>query len=124
MGKTGAYVFVCLTVIFTVIGQLLIKWQAGSAGALPAGWSSRIGFLFNLLVNPWIIVGLFCAVIAALAWILAMTRLPLGVAYPMMSLTYPLVICGGWLLFRESLSQWQLMGAALILAGVALVGLR
>lgn len=124
MTKTAAYGLVLATILFTVVGQLLIKWQAAAAGPLPASWPARLQFVGGLMLNPWIVAGLCSAVIAALAWILAMTRLPISIAYPIMSATYPLVICASWLLFRENISQWQILGTALILAGVALVGLK
>jgi multidrug transporter EmrE-like cation transporter len=124
MNKMTAYGFVILCILFTVLGQLLIKWQAMQAGSLPASWPGRVSFFLGLLFNPWIMAGLASAVIAACAWILAMTRLPISVAYPMMSLTYPLVMALSWVLLGETLSLWRITGAALILAGVALLGIQ
>ena len=124
MNKMTAYSFVLVCIVFTVLGQLLIKWQAMSAGSLPAGWPARISFFLNLILNPWIVAGLVSAVIAAFAWILAMTKLPISVAYPMMSLTYPLVMGLSWALLGETLSLWRIIGATFILAGVTLLGLK
>ena len=124
MNKMSAYGFVLICLVFTVLGQLLIKWQAMGAGNFPATWPARASFFLNLVFNPWIMAGLASAVIAAFAWILAMTKLPISVAYPMMSLTYPLVMGLSWILLGESLSVWRLAGAAFILAGVALLGLK
>ncbi len=124
MTKGMAFGFVLITVVFTVIGQVLIKWQAMHAGPLPASWPDRATFLTRLLLNPWIITGLLSAVVAACAWILAMTRLPINVAYPVMSLTYPLIFCLGWLLFGETLSVWRAIGVLFILIGVAVIGIN
>lgn len=124
MNKMSAYGFVLVCIVFTVLGQLLIKWQAMNAGNFPASWPARASFFLNLVFNPWIMAGLASAVIAAFAWILAMTKLPISVAYPMMSLTYPLVMGLSWILLGESLSVWRVAGAAFILAGVALLGLK
>ncbi|HEV2474341.1 MAG TPA: hypothetical protein VGS41_16810 [Chthonomonadales bacterium] len=124
MSKMTAYGFVLVCILFTVLGQLLIKWQAMGAGNLPSAWPARLSFFFNLVLNPWIIAGLASAVIAAFAWILAMTRLPINVAYPMMSLTYPLVMGLSWVLLGETLSLWRIIGATFILAGVTLLGFK
>lgn len=124
MTKITAYGLVIITITFTVLGQLLVKSQAMHAGSLPASWPGRVSFFLNLILNPWIMAGLVSAVIAAFAWILAMTKLPLNVAYPMVAMTYPLVFVLGWLFFREQVSLWQFAGVVLILLGVALVGLR
>ena len=122
MTKMTAYGFVIVTILFTVLGQILIKWQTMHAGSLPIGWPERLVFFLHLVLNPWIIVGLLSAVVAACAWIMAMTRLPLNVAYPFVSVTYPLVFVLGWLLFGEPLSQWRVVGMCFILLGVVFVG--
>jgi len=119
-----AFGFVLTTIVFTVVGQVLIKWQAMHAGSLPSSWPDRATFLFRLVLNPWIITGLLSAVVAAFAWILAMTRLPLSMAYPFVALTYPMVFCLGWLLFGETLSFWRAIGVLFILVGVAVIGIN
>ena len=124
MTKGMAFGFVLTTIVFTVVGQVLIKWQAMHAGPLPSSWHDRSMFLFRLVLNPWIIMGLLSAVAAACAWILAMTRLPINVAYPIMSLTYPLIFFLGWLLFGESFSAWRVIGLLFILVGVAVIGIN
>jgi multidrug transporter EmrE-like cation transporter len=124
MNKMTAYSFVIVTIGFTALGQILIKWQAMQAGSLPAAWGGRVSFFLGLLFNPWIIAGLLCAVVAACAWILAMTRLPISVAYPLVALTYPLVLAASWVIFGETLSPWRMVGVGLILAGVALLGIE
>ena len=124
MTKGMAFGFVFITIVFTVVGQVLIKWQAMHAGPLPASWPDRATFLTRLLLNPWIITGLLSAVVAAIAWILAMTRLPLSMAYPFVALTYPLVFFLGWLLFGESFSLWRVIGVLFILVGVAVIGIN
>jgi len=124
MTKGMAFGFVLTTIVFTVVGQVLIKWQAMHAAHLPASWPDRVTFFFRLVLNPWIMAGLLSAVVAAFAWILAMTRLPLSMAYPFVALTYPLVFCLGWLLFGESLSPWRIVGVLFILVGVAVIGIN
>ena len=124
MTRVMAYGFVVVTIVFTVVGQLLIKSQAMHAGGLPSAWHDRFGFFLNLLFSFKIIAGLCCAVIAAFAWMLAMTRLPISVAYPMMSLTYPLVFVLGWFLFGETLSPWRVFGICLILLGIVVISVE
>ncbi len=124
MTKIAAYGLVLTTIVFTVVGQLLIKSQAVHAGNLPASWHDRALFFLNLLFSVRVIAGLLSAVIAAFAWMLAMTRLPINVAYPMMSLTYPLVFVLGWLLFGESISQWRILGIGCILLGIFFICLE
>lgn len=84
--------FVTLTVLLTVYGQLILKWQVELAGPLPPDTAGRAWFLLGLLMNPWVVSGLAAAFCAALAWMLALTQLPLSQAYPFTALTFVLVL--------------------------------
>jgi len=123
MTKFTAYGFVFITIVFTIFGQLVIKWQASMAGVPPEDWRGRAQFLYAIAINPWIVCGLFSAVIAAVAWILAMTKLPINVAYPLVALTFPCVVVLSHVLFGEELTLLRLIGIALIVVGVSIVNL-
>lgn len=114
-----SYFYVALTILFTVYGQLVIKWQAAQAGPLPADNMAKLFFLIRLaLFNPWVFSGLLAAFLASLAWMAAMTRLPLSHAYPFMSLSFVLVVILGGVLFSEPITVHKLVGLGLIVAGV------
>ena len=118
------YFFVALTVVLTVVGQFLIKWRVNEAGALPGDVHGKIRFVFELLHNPWILLGLGSAFVASLCWMLAMTKLPLSHAYPFTAVAFVLVVVVGAWLFAEPLSVMKLLGVGLIVVGVALMGLE
>ena len=118
MTKSDAYVLLAGMVLVTVIGQLLIKWQVLAAGAFPDGLTERLLFYVRVLLKPWVIAALAAAFLAALCWIAAMTRIPLTVGYPFVSLTFPLVLVGGVLFFGEAINWQKVAAIALIMAGV------
>src|SRR5690242_12614896 len=93
--------YVAAVIVFTVYGQLILRWQVGEAGALPHTTSGRVQFLGELLTNPWIWSALAGGALAALCWMLALTRYDLGTAYPFMSTTFGLVLIGSALFFGE-----------------------
>ena len=115
-----SYVYVFLTILLTVYGQLIIKWQVAGAGVFPAEPGDKFLFLARLLLNPWIISALAAALAAAIAWMAAMTKLDLSHAYPFTSLAFVLVVlCSAWL-FHEPLTVPKMAGLALIVAGIAI----
>jgi len=57
-------------------------------------------------------------------WIVALGRLPLGVAYPVTSLSYIGILWGSSAWFGENITPLRIFGVALIFAGVALVVLN
>lgn len=113
-----SYLYVAATVLLTVYGQIVIKWQVLAAGAFPADTAEQAWFLLRLLVNPWVISALAAALAAALTWMAAMTDLELSHAYPFMSLAFILVLLLSAWFFHEPVSWQKLAGLALICAGI------
>lgn len=113
------YLYIALTILLTVYGQIVIKWQAAQAGHLPAGIGEKVVFLLRLVVlNPWVLSGLFAAFLASLTWMAAMTKFPLSHAYPFMSIAFVLVLFLSAFFFHEPLTWPKLLGMTLIVAGI------
>ncbi|WP_417471463.1 EamA family transporter [Luteimonas mephitis] len=112
------YLFVAITIALTVYGQLVIKWQVDLVGPSING-SSPLSFYLQLLLNPWVLSGLAAAFAASLSWMAALSKLPLSHAYPLTALSFVLVVVCGATLFAEPLGRYQLIGVALIVAGIA-----
>jgi len=113
-----SYAYVFLTIFLTVYGQVVIKWQVVAAGAFPTDPSGKMLFLGRLLLNPWVISALAAALLAAVSWMAAMTKLELSHAYPFMSLAFVLVLlCSAWLL-NEPITWPKIAGVVLICGGI------
>lgn len=110
--------YIFLTILFTVYGQLVIKWQVKSAGIFPNDVLQKVAFLFHLLLNPWVISGFAGAFLASLSWMAAMTKFPLSYAYPFMSFAFVLVLALSSIFFHESITSPKVIGMALIVAGI------
>jgi multidrug transporter EmrE-like cation transporter len=114
-----SYFYIACTVLLTVYGQIIIKAQVMQAGPFPEAPADKLWFLARLLLNPWIISALMAALLAAVAWMAAMTKLPLSHAYPYTSLAFVLVLGLSALCFGEPLTMPKLAGVALIVIGIA-----
>ncbi|MGK7907097.1 MAG: multidrug efflux SMR transporter [Synechococcus sp.] len=113
-----AHLYIALTILFTVYGQVVIKWQVSLAGSLPKEIIEKVIFLFKLFLNPWIISSFVCAFLAALTWMAAMSKFPLSYAYPFMSLAFVLVLFFSAFLFNEPVNFPKVIGMGLIVAGI------
>ncbi len=122
MTRNGAWFCVALTIALTVYGQFVVKWQMLKAEAVPDALLARIGYVIGLLLNPWLLSALAAALVAAFAWMLAMTRLPLSQAYPLTALVFACVVIGGAWAFAEPLNAWRISGVALIMLGLVVGG--
>jgi drug/metabolite transporter (DMT)-like permease len=116
------YAWVFATIALTVYGQLVIKWRVGAHGPLPESAGAAAFFLARLLLDPLILSGLAAAFLAALAWMAALTELELSRAYPLMSLSFVLVLALSVWLLGEPLTPGKAAGIALIVAGTIVIG--
>lgn len=119
----AGFAYVLGTVLFTVYGQIVVKWQVAKAGALPATLSEKVSFLFGLILNPWIMSGILAGFFALVCWLAAMTKFELSYAYPFMSLAFVFVLILSAVLFHEPLTVAKILGVLLIIAGI-IVGSR
>jgi len=111
------YIYIVLTIGFTVYGQLIFKWRIGGFGPLPGDTFEKLKFLVGLLFDPAIFSGFAAAFLASLAWMAAMTKFDLSHAYPFMSLNFVVVLLlSAWLL-GEPLTISKTLGIALIVLG-------
>lgn len=123
MTRSYAWFCVALTIVLTLYGQFIVKWQVLRAGPLPLGSGERAHYIWKLLLDPWVISAFAAAFLASVTWMLAMTRLPLSEAYPMTALVFVGVVLGGALMFSEPLNLPRIAGVLLILLGLV-VGTR
>ena len=119
----AGFAYVLGSVLFTVYGQTIVKWQVAKAGALPAALSERLPFLLALILNPWIMSGILAGFFALVCWLAAMTKFQLSYAYPFMSLAFVFVVILSALLFHEPLTVGKILGVVLIIVGI-IVGSR
>jgi len=110
------------SVVLTSYAQLIVKWRVSRAGALPVDFTRKAIFLTGLLFDPWVLTGLFGALLAGVSWMAAMTRLELSFAYPFISVSFVLVFIFSALLFHETITTPKILGMLLIIAGIIVIG--
>lgn len=112
---TSGYPYIAATVVCTVYGQLMLKWRVNEA---PLGGDSRVAYVGRLLRDPWVLSAFGAAGLAAAAWMLAVSQLPISRAYPFMSAAFGLVLIGAAIFFAEPLTWPKVLGVMLIVVGI------
>ena len=83
------YVSLGFTILFTALGQIMLKWRLSFLKSLPSGFGHKLLFLIKLIfTDPFIFFGFVLAFMASLFWLNALNKLELNVAYPMMSICF------------------------------------
>ncbi len=108
-------------VLLNAIAQLFLKAGAGSLADLELRAGNALAIAGRLAFNPPIIAGLACYALSVVVWILALARVEVSVAYPMLSVGYVVNAVAAWWLFGENLSGARIAGIGIILVGVWLV---
>lgn len=115
------HLYILMTLLFTVYGQLVLKWQMGQAGGMPEGGFDKILYLLQQFLNPWIMSGFFAAFLASLAWMAAMTRFDLNYAYPFMSLAFIIVMLFSVFFLDEPLTLQSVSGTVMVVVGLVVI---
>lgn len=100
-------------------GQLMLKhgMQIASARAAKSGGS----LIVSAATSPWILFGLAVFGISAIAWLAALSRVPLSVAYPFNALGYLVILTASILVLHERANALTWMGSLLVVSGLLIV---
>ena len=115
------YLYLVITLVTMVAGQLLLKKGMLLVGQFPGGIRNMWPFFLKTFTQPYILLAMACVLISALSWIIALSKADISRVYPFMGLTFALVAILSWVFFNESLNVWRWIGIAFITSGVFLV---
>lgn len=116
-----AIAYILVAVVGSAAGQLLLKKGMSTMGPLTLSANEIFNILWRIGTNPYVVVGLFIYVCGTVFWLAALSRVDLSFAYPFASLSYIVMIVGGWQLFGERVDVWRVLGSTAIIAGVLLI---
>lgn len=110
-----------LGVLLNAGAQLLLKAGTNVIGVfefvpqniVPVGW--------KIATSPPILAGLACYVVSVVVWILALSRVEVSIAYPMLSIGYLINAIAAWYLLGEVVTATRLIGIGIIILGVFIV---
>jgi multidrug transporter EmrE-like cation transporter len=112
---------VMLGVLLNAVAQLLLKAGTNRVGEFSYTLDNIVPVGAKLAGSAPILAGVACYVMSLVVWILALSRVPVSVAYPMLSVAYIVNAVAAWMLFGESLTAQKLVGIGFIIVGVYLV---
>lgn len=119
--KMIVYVYISVMLVAVVSGQFILKYGLSKLGEMPTRVCDGAFFLLRALLSPLVILSLFLAFIAALAWIAAVSKVELSFAYPFTSLGYILVLLLSSLILKEQIPMMRWVGVFIIGIGVFVV---
>ncbi len=111
-------------ILFSTTGELFLKRGMTEVGSFDfASISTIVPTFIKILSNPYIWVGFIGFMGGSVFWLSVISRVPLSLAYPMLALSYVIVVVESWIFLGEGLHPLRIIGSVVVGVGVALVGL-
>lgn len=117
-GINMRWLYLFSSVLLGVCGQLSMK---KGVSLLPEVSITSIPSILKTIFQPYVFCGLVLYGISAVIWLYVISKFPLSVAYPMLSMGYVLVMVLSCILFKEPLTVIKIVGALCICFGVFLI---
>ena len=115
------FIIILTGVSLNAVAQLLLKAGTTSLGTLFPSHERIYTEFFRILLQPFVMGGLICYVVSVSLWIAALSKVPVSIAYPMLSIGYIANAIAAYYLFDEALTLQKMVGIGIIVFGVALV---
>ena len=96
----------------------MLKHGMDRVGGISPPGSQFLASMQKVGSEPFILGGFALVLMALPMWLEVLSRLPLSVAYPMVSLGYVISLGIGAILLKETITPLRIGGVALIIVGV------
>ena len=116
-----SFSLVLLGVLLNAAAQLLLKAGTNSIGQFEFSVANALPVGLRVAGQPYILAGLLCYVFSVAVWIMALSRVQVSVAYPMLSIGYVVNAVAAYFLFGEAVTLQRLLGIGVIVIGVYIV---
>lgn len=117
----SAFAFLMTGVVLNAGAQLLLKAGTNVLGVLTLtrdNWPDTLG---RMATQGHFVLGALCYVLSLFVWILGLSRVPVSVAYPLLSVGYVVNAIAAHFLFGEAVTLTRWTGIGFIVVGVWLV---
>ena len=116
-----AFALVLTGVLLNAAAQLLLKAGTNAVGHFEFHLDNIVPIGMKIAFEPHILGGMACYAISLVVWIMALSRVPVSIAYPMLSIGYVVNAIVAYYWFGEPLAMQKMLGIGFIVVGVVLV---
>ena len=117
----AAFAFLMTGVLLNAAAQLLLKAGTNALGVITLTRDGWFDTVLKMATQVPFILGAGCYVVSLFVWILGLSRVPVSMAYPLLSVGYVINAVAAHYLFGESVSIARWLGIGFIVVGVWLV---
>jgi drug/metabolite transporter (DMT)-like permease len=108
-------------VLLNAGAQLLLKAGTNVLGVITLSRDNWLATLWSMATQGHFALGAACYVLSLFVWILGLSRVPVSIAYPLLSVGYIVNAIAAHYLLGETVSVQRWLGIGFIVVGVVLV---
>ncbi len=108
-------------VMLNAAAQILMKAGTNAIGHFDFSISNILPIGIRLATEWHIIAALFCYAVSVVVWILALSRVPVSIAFPMLSMAYVVNALAARYFLGEEFNPVKLIGMGVIILGVIII---
>lgn len=116
-----AFAFLMTGVLLNAGAQLLLKAGTNALGVISLTRENWFDTFWRMGTQGHFVIGVACYMVSLVVWIMGLSRVPVSVAYPMLSLGYVINAVAAHYIFGESVTLTKWLGIGFIILGVWLV---
>ena len=116
-----SFILIFVGVMLNAAAQILMKAGTNAVGHFEFSMENVLPIGLKLATEWHIVTALFCYALSVVVWILALSRVPVSIAFPLLSMAYIVTAVAAWYLLGEPLSMTKLVGIGVIILGVIII---
>lgn len=121
---TIALSILIVAILLGAVGQIAIKSGLNElARGTASGKPSPVMVVKSIFTQWQVTTGFLCYGVSSLLYLVALSRLELSYAYPLIALSYVVVTFLSWKLLHEAVPTMRVAGLAVICVGVVIVAM-
>lgn len=111
------------SVTLAVAGQVTLKSAMEKVGRIgTAEVSAPASTLKKVAAEPLLWIGLTLFGVSAVFWLVVLSHVPLSVAYPVVGLSYILIVALSRFVLHESVPMLRWLGVLIVAVGIGVIG--
>jgi Predicted membrane protein len=119
--KLADFMVISIGVLLNALAQLGLKAATRASGPMRIGEPGVWQQMLQVLGVPALWWALAAYGLSVVVWVFALSRVPVGQAYPLLSMGYIVNIALAWWLIGEVPNLQRVVGVSVIVVGVVLV---
>ena len=116
-----SFILIFTGVMLNAAAQILMKAGTNAVGHFEFSMENILPIGLKLATEWHIATALFCYALSVVVWVLALSRVPVSIAFPMLSMAYIVTAVAAWYMLGEPLNMTKLVGIGVIIFGVIII---